>query len=232
MTNQPSIDPANVGDLTGAFKHIFSKMQQRMDGMLPAKIIAFDRTTNLATVQPLIKLLTTGGFVVGRAQLASIPVVQVGGGGFVMNCPFNPGDLGWIKSNDRDISLFLQSWQESQPNTLRTFSFSDGVFIPDVMKGWTIASADSASAVLQNLSGTVKIALSDNKVTITAPNIEMNGITTINGALSVVGDISSTTSITAPLVTGSTNVVFGTVSGTAHVHSGVTTGTSNTGAPV
>lgn len=204
-THKPSIDPADEGDLLGSLRHILGKELQNLDGMLPAKVIAYDRTKNRATVQPLIMLLTTSNTTVARATLASVPVYQLGGGGFILNFNLKPGDLGWIKANDRDISLFLQSYASSAPNTIRKHSFSDAVFYPDVMKGYTIAGEDAENAVLQNLDGSVKIALSAAGVKITAPSIEF---------------VSST------LTHNGKNI------GDTHAHSGVTAGTANTGVPV
>ena len=191
MTNYPDIDPSDVGNFSGILKYIFGKLQSQVDGMLPARIVAYDRAKNRATVQPLIKNLTTSGFVASRSQLASIPVMQFGGGGFVFNFPFKAGDLGWIKASDRDISVFLQSFEEAQPNTLRTYSFSDGVFIPDAMKGWTIAGEDTDNAVIQTLDGSVRISIGANGVKITSPLITFDGDTVMNGDLNVHGTITA-----------------------------------------
>lgn len=204
MTNKPSIDPADEGDLLGTLRHILKKEMQQHDGMLPARVVSYDRTRKRATVQPLVMMLTTSNSTVKRATLASIPVYQIGGGGFVLDFNINPGDLGWIKANDRDISLFLQSYAEAAPNTVRTHNFSDSVFFPDVMRGYTIAGDDSANAVLQSLDGSVKISLSTTWVKITAPSIEfVSDILTHNGV-----------NIGAP-----------------HTHGGVAPGAGNTGVP-
>lgn len=211
---KPSIDPADEGNLTGAFRHIFSKMMQNVDGMLPAKVIAYDRAQNRATVQPMIMLLTTSDKTVPRAQIASVPVYQIGGGDFLLSFNIKPGDLGWIKASDRDISLFLQSYSQSAPNTIRKHNFSDSIFFPDVMKGYTIAGEDTANAVLQNLNGSVRIALWPNKVKITAPTVEINSTAThIFGTLQVDGAVTA----------GSTIVATGEVTGngkalSAHIH--------------
>jgi len=196
MTNYPDIDPSDVGNFSGTLKYIFGKLQSQVDGMLPARIVAYDRAKNRATVQPLIKNLTTSGFVASRSQLASIPVMQFGGGGFVFNFPFKSGDLGWIKASDRDISVFLQSFEEAQPNTLRTYSFSDGVFIPDAMKGWTIAGEDTDNAVIQTLNGNVRISIGASGVKITSPLITLNGDTIIDGTLRVTGAVTAPNYIT------------------------------------
>ena len=239
MTNKPSIDPANEGDLLGALRHIIGKEIQNLDGMLPAKIVSFDRATNRATVQPLVMVLTTSDKTLSRATIASVPVYQIGGGGFILNFNLNPGDLGWIKASDRDISLFLQGYKEAGPNTLRKHSFSDAVFYPDVMTGYSIASEDAANAVLQNLDGTVRISMWPTKVKVTAPlvevvapSVEIDAATThMTGALNVDGAITSLSTIDGTTITGSTDVIAGTISGKTHVHGGVTPGTGTSGVP-
>ena len=202
--NVPSIDPANDGELVGALRHIINKELQNVNGMLPAKVISYDRQTNRATVQPMIMVVTTSDTTVKRAPIASVPVYQIGGGGFMLNFNLTPGDLGWIKASDRDISLFMRSFDHAAPNTLRKQSFSDGVFFPDIMTGYSIAGEDAQNAVLQNKDGSVKISLSQSGIKISAASIEFESNTlTHNG----------------------TNI------GDTHTHSGVEPGAGNTGAP-
>lgn len=188
MSNSnPSINPADEGTLAGGIQFVFSKLLQNVNGMLPAKVIAFDRNANRVQVQPLIAIVTTDDTTVSRAQLASIPVMVMGGGNFMLNFNLNPGDLGWILANDRDISGFLQSYAESAPNTVRKNSFADAVFIPDVMRDFTIAEEDAEACVLQSLDGTVKISLSVGKIKLTAATIELDGDVIIDNTLTVQG---------------------------------------------
>ena len=167
----PSRNPAEDDSMVGMMRLVLTKFLQNTDDMLPAQVMAYDRVSNLAQVQPLIAMVTTDNIVIQRAQVAAVPVVQLGGGGFVLSFPISTGDLGWIKANDRDISLFKQAFASSSPNTQRKHSFEDAVFIPDtMMQGVSIATEDSANAVLQNLAGTVKIALWDDLIKILAPS--------------------------------------------------------------
>src|SRR6516164_6319501 len=107
----PSRHPTNDDSLLGTLNVFFSKfLQNNIDDMLPAQVIKFDRPSNLAQIQPLIPMVTTKGIIIQRAQIMSAPVLQMGGGGFVLNFPIATGDLGFIKSNDRDISTFKQTW--------------------------------------------------------------------------------------------------------------------------
>ncbi len=166
--NPPSRNPTNDGTAVGAMDVILNKfLQNFIDDMRPAQVIAYDRTTNMAQVQPLIQTVTTGGTIVQPASIQSVPVLQLGGGGFVLNFPINPGDLGFIKANDVDISLFKQLWQMVIPNTARKHNFADSIFIPSIMTGFTIQTPDASNVVLQSLNGSVRISLGEGNACIT-----------------------------------------------------------------
>lgn len=199
MSNSnPSIDPSLERNLTGTLQFAFSKMMQTTEGMLPAQVVAYNRTENRAQVQPLITLVNTNGEQISRAQIASVPVLILGGGGYMLNFNLNPGDLGWILANDRDISGFLQTYAQSSPNTVRKNSFADAVFVPDIMRDYTIAGEDNDNAVLQSTDGTVKISLGTNKIKLSATVIELDGdvicdnTLTVNGELIINDGLSST----------------------------------------
>ena len=205
--NNPSLNPADQGSLAGTLKFVFGKMMQDIEGMIPAKIIKYDRATNRAQVQLLIMMLTTDGSKVSRSQVASVPVLLLGGGGYMVNFPLSPGDLGWLAANDRDISLFLQTYAESPPNTNRTFEFSDGLFIPDVMRGYTIDPLDADNAVLQNLDGSIKISFGATQITIKAPLVEIDGALAATGGITVTGGGASPVTITGDVnMTGTLGV--------------------------
>jgi len=241
MTNHapPSGNLADSDTLQGVLKFAFTKFLQKTDDMLPAQVLAYDRATNRASVQPLIRFVTTKNEVVSRSQIASVPVLQLGGGGFVLSFPIKAGDLGWIKANDRDISFFKKNYTNSSPNTQRKHSFEDAMFIPDsMMKQVVIDPEDAENVVLQNLAGTVRIALWADKVKITAPEIVLDTpLTTITGALisgtnpeygqtaEFNGTISTTQDVTAK---GGGSVA---VSLHNHTHGGVQTGGGDTGVP-
>ncbi|OYW80364.1 MAG: hypothetical protein B7Z19_03120 [Polynucleobacter sp. 32-46-5] len=156
--------------------------------MLPAQVISYAAATNLAQVQPLIVMVTTDNIQVKRGQIASVPVYQYGGGGFVAKNPITKGDLGWIKANDRDISLFKQSHLSAPPNTQRKHSFSDAMFFPDTMfQGFTFAGEDVDNFVIQNKAGTVKISWWQNLIKMVAPGVGINTTPNANAYFDVAG---------------------------------------------
>lgn len=193
----PDIDPANNDSLAGTISFAFQKLLQGVNGMLPAQVIKYDRTTNRVQVQLLIAVVTTSGTQISRPQIASLPVLMMGGGGFFLSFNLNPGDLGWVMANDRDISLFLQTYQETAPNTGRIKNFADGLFIPDIMKGYTIDGSDINSMVLSSTDGTTRIAIGAGTVTVTAANVKLAGATEVTGILT--GDAGANLSGTIAL---------------------------------
>lgn len=192
--NNPNIDPANNDTLAGTLRSVFAQLMRNVDGTLPARVLRYDRDTNRVQVEVLIAMITTSGQQVSRAQIANIPVINLGGGGFLINFPLKAGDLGFIMANDRDISLFLQSFSEAPPNTNRVKSFSDSIFIPSVLTDYTIDGADADNMVIQNLDGTVKISLGPDSVNISSTvGVTIDTpVTTVTGELIVQGLLRST----------------------------------------
>ena len=247
----PSGNPADKYSLQGVIRKVLDKfLQKRIDDMLPAVVIAYNASTNMACVQPLITVVTTDGQQVPRAQYAAIPVYQISAGGFIMRFPINAGDFGWIKANDRDISIFMQSGTQSPPNTQRKHSFKDAIFLPQtVWSNAAIAGGDTANLVIQNYAGTVKISLSETainveaptEINLTAPTVNINAsiainlttpITTMSGIFTATNEGSETTAgtINGSLVTTG-DVTANGISLDNHVHGGVMTGGSNTEGP-
>ncbi|MHC5543545.1 Gp138 family membrane-puncturing spike protein, partial [Singulisphaera rosea] len=151
-----------------------------------------------------------------RAQVASVPVFQYGGAGFVMSFPVATGDTGWIKANDRDISLFKQTMQANPPNTQRKHSFEDAMFFPDtLLDGVTIAAEDVGNAVFQNGDGTVRLALWPTLFKFTAPQVTVGDIEGYTPTPNAVLDVQSTTKAFIPprMTTGQRDAIPDPVEG-------------------
>lgn len=223
---QPSVglDPASDDSLAGAFGFVFRKLLQNVDGMLPCVVVAADEDRKFCTVRPQIMVKGTDGSLTTRAQLASVPIFHAGAGNFVLTFPVKAGDPGWIMASDRDISLYVQSATEAAPNTNRLHKFSDGLFVPDAARKFTLDPSNQDNVVLQSLDGSVFVALSattifmkaPTKVHMDTPLVEMTGDLTVTGT-----------------VRGQTDVLSGSgaISGKTHHHTNVTTGSGNSGGP-
>lgn len=180
--NNPALDPADNDTLVGSIRFAFQKLIQQTEGMLPAQVIRYDRAENRVEVQILISIVGTDGTIYPRPQIASIPVLVLGGGGFFISAPLETGNLGWILANDRDISNFLQQYAQVPPNTTRIKQFSDGLFIPDVMKDFTVTGGNAnKNLIISSVDGAVRIELVNTtllkQLQIWAPNgVTVNGV--------------------------------------------------------
>jgi len=199
MTANPSRDQANDDEMSGMFLEVLDKFLSKVDGMLPAIVVKYDAEKNRATVKPLVMRIDTSGELYERADLPSVPVFQIGGGGYMLRFNLKEGDLGWIKANDRDISLFLQSYDQAKPNTFRKHVFDDAVFFPDVMRNYSVT--DGEDCVLQSTDGSVRIALLENLVRITATDVEINGNLAVSGDVVAVGEVAANAASPATQVT-------------------------------
>lgn len=234
----PNARLQNYGSMAGMMREVLSTFLMSVDDMLPAKVISYDRQSNMAQVQPLIMLLKTDGTVQARSPIASIPVLQLGGGNFMLNFNINPGDLGFIKANDRDISIFMQSFEQSPPNTYRKHCFEDAIFIPAPMQNMTINSEDESNVVLSTLDGSQRVAIwedkikitSDNEVIIDAPLLRVTGDIAVGdesggGEATFQGEIRANGDIISDYDDRQISLTY-------HVHDGVVPGSGETGEPV
>lgn len=248
----PSQNPAEGYTAGSALAGMLSKFLQRIDDCLPARVISYDRVTNTAAVQPLVAMQTTEGTRVSRSVIASVPVFASGAGEFCINFPVKPGDIGWIKASDRDISLFKQRLSEAGPNTKRKHSFEDGVFFPDMVRNFTVDAEDKESnMVIQSRDGKIRVALWPDRVRVTADQtwleVRDNGTITATAPEKVVFDtplvefagiFKSGTRHSGQVseMDGGLNTtmdqVAGGVSTMHHTHTSVSPGSGQSGQPV
>lgn len=176
MPNSPLYKrPGDDESLASALRFIQRAIGMDMENSIPARVISYDRATNLAKVQPMI--MTTlldpkGGRTIlrPRDEYPDIPVLSLGAGGFHINFPLRQGDLGWLHANDRDITLYLQSLEQSAAGREGpSHSFSDGLFIPDVMRNYTINGEDEGAMVIQSTDGASRISIRETNIKITTP---------------------------------------------------------------
>lgn len=231
--------------LVAAIHSMLNNFEMDSDQLLPAQVISFDRTKNLATVKPLIMVVTVDDQHISRDSIAYVPVISLGGGGFHISFPLKQGDLGWIIASDRDLSLFQQNLSESTPNTGRIHDFADSWFIPDVFRKYTINGADSAAMVIQSTDGTTRVSISEGVINITAPtsvtvttpqatfsqNVEIKGNLTVDQNATVTQQMTANGGFTSASGTNCTlpaNTTCGGINVSNHGHNGVQSGGSRT----
>lgn len=226
--NKPNSDQASDARLAGVLADYLQRwLRDEVDDLLPARVVSYDDVSNRAVVQPIVMVGTTGGGKVSRSPVANIPVYRFGGGDFFMRFPLKPGDLGWLKASDRDISLVMQGGGvEDWPNTKRLHSFSDAVFFPDTFKQWIIAAINADAAVWQSLNGTQCIALRPDEIEVTSGDTSL--LLTPASIVQTVGASTITTTAAGVAIVSPTLTHNGKNIGATHYH----VGSPNTAVPV
>jgi hypothetical protein len=177
----PSLDPADNDTLVGLLRLFETKLKQNFHCALPATVVAFDRDSQRAQVQPGINVTVTDGQQVNRAQIPSVPVVQMGGGDFLISFDLEKGNTGLLIVCDRDISLFLQSQETSKASTNRTHDLADSFFIPCVLWGYSLSSQDIGKMVIQSRDGNTKMSIGTEYIKIVTPLLAVEGNITASG---------------------------------------------------
>jgi hypothetical protein len=110
----------------------------------------------LGVVQPVLK---------DYPLIIDAPVIFLGGGGFSLTFPVEPGDECLVLFNDRDIDTWFAGSSSSPNPTGRLHSFSDAIVLvglrslPNV-----ILNPDTDGVAVRNRLGTTKIVVRDDEV--------------------------------------------------------------------
>lgn len=169
---------ANQDSLTGLMENLRARIMKDIQKTLPCRVVSVSSDRRFVKVKLQIVMIDVNGNPISRQEEIEIQTYTSGAGGLFISFPVKVGDTGWIDASDRDISVFLQNLQESEPPTSRMHSFNDGRFIPDIMKDYTISSEDNDYLVIGKADGSIKISIGDE-------------IRIVNGSAFVVVDGSS-----------------------------------------
>jgi hypothetical protein len=222
-----------TNDKEAALRAAFAGWQSGVFTALPAIIESFNAAkqtcTATCTVQAQVTDKAGAKSWVTLPKLVDVPVHFPSGGGYTMTFPVAQGDEALIVFSSRCIdNWWLAGGVRSQAD-LRMHDLSDGfAFVGIRSQVRLLAGGVKPSAQFRSDDGLTYVELAAGSVVnIKAPGgIDLNGVT-----IDAAGNLVSPTTITAPLVTGTTNVVFGGKSGIGHEHSGVQTGPNNSGPP-
>lgn len=247
QTNHVASDAASeVGRMNFIIRSALSGLRTAM----PVKVIAVTNTggvspIGLIDVQPLVSAVDGNGQTWEHGIIYNVPYMRIQGGSNGVILDPAVGDVGIATICDRDISTVKNTGKVSAPGSNRKNDMSDMVYL------MTIIGAAPTQYVQFNSSGIT--IHSPNKVTITAPNVEVIATTKAQiTAPNVQVDASSACTINAPSIvlngaisqTGGGAAAFSgsmtvtgdvTAAGTSvhtHKHGGVQTGGGQTGVPV
>lgn len=236
MPTQPANtqrDGANGQSQFDVLEFVFRQMAAKLRTATIVQVVAVYNTGGLAPVgtldvQPLVQQTDGLGKVTPLPVLYGLPYLRVQGGTDAVILDPKVGDLGIAIFADRDISAAAATKGQAPPGSGRRHSLSDGLYLGGILNGVPQQYVRFSSTGVELVSPT--------KITLTAPNIELDASTQLK---IVSPDIQEqgAVHITGAQTNDSTIAAQGdiTAEGTSvhnHKHGGVSTGTSQTSAPV
>lgn len=226
-----------VGDY-GALMFVIGQALARLNTATLVRVVSVTNNGGLSPVgfvdvQPLVNQLDGAGNAVPHAVLHQLPYFRLQGGTDAVILDPKVGDIGMAAFGSRDLSAVKASKQQANPGSWRTHDMADGLYFGGLLNGTPVQyvqfTADGINVV------------SPSKVTVQAPDIELNAETqcalnspviVLNGTVQQgAGSYGGTSTWQGDMETLGTLRNNGKDVGSTHTHSGVQSGSSNTGTP-
>ncbi|EIV5270879.1 Gp138 family membrane-puncturing spike protein [Klebsiella pneumoniae] len=195
-------------------------LNEQLRVAMPGIIQSFDPESVTAVVQPAIRYIERDNDGNQSTQdyplLVDVPVIFPRGGGCTLTFPVSAGDECLVIFADRCIDFWWQSGGIQEPVDGRMHDLSDAFCIVGPQsQAKKIGGISTTAAQLRTDDGSAIIELAaGGAVTITSPQITINGPLQVNGEITSTGD-----------------QLAGGISQIGHTHGGVEPGGGSTGAP-
>ncbi|ELZ1063216.1 MULTISPECIES: Gp138 family membrane-puncturing spike protein [Enterobacteriaceae] len=218
----PFIRPADEQDVA---QLVQDNAKAAVTNALPGVIRSFDPETVTCDVDIAITArMTKAGTMVEDFQYESVrhpiledlPVVFPRGGGVTLTFPVKEGDECLIVFSSRSIDFWWQNGGVQERADGRVLDLSDAFVIPGPQsQARKISGISTSAAQLRTDDGSAFVEVAaGGAITITSPQITLNGPVQVNGSITSTGDQTANG-----------------ISQVNHTHGGVQSGGSNTGKP-
>ncbi|CAB3715278.1 oxidoreductase [Achromobacter marplatensis] len=232
---------AQAGEGMGEYGALMFLISQSLARLSTATLVRVVSVTNdgglspvgFVDVQPLVNQLDGAGNAVPHAVLHQLPYFRLQGGTDAVILDPKVGDIGMAAFGSRDLSAVKASKQQANPGSWRTHDMADGLYFGGMLNGTPVQ-------YVQFTAGGINV-VSPSKVTVQAPNIELNAATqcalnspviVLNGTVQQgAGSFGGTSTWQGNMNTLGTLRNNGKDVGSTHTHPGVQSGPSNTGTP-
>jgi hypothetical protein len=139
-------------------------------------------------VKPMVHQVDGAGNPTEHAIIHNVPYFRLQGGTDAIILDPKVGDIGIAVFCSRDISAVQRTKAPAPPSSARKFDWADSLYVGGVLNAAPVQ-------YVQFEAGGITVN-SPTKITLTAPNIQINGTTAIVGATSVQGNVATTGTLT------------------------------------
>lgn len=196
--NQVTTGALKVQSTWGDYNNLLFVIRQALSKMQTAALVLVNACTNDGDVSPvgMVDIIPLVNQVDGSTPpnpmphgiIPNVPYLRVQGGTNAIIMDPQPGDIGIAVFASRDITVVKKSKAQGNPGSARQYDFSDGLYLGGVLNGTPLQ-------YIRFTDNGIEI-ISPQQVTITAPNIVLNGALAQSGGdvtmaqkLTVMGDV-------------------------------------------
>lgn len=176
-------------NLSELVNRLVKETMRRMRVSMPAEVIKYDAGRSMVQVKIVQPEIMPDGEIVDQSIISEVPVSFMQCGGAVLSFPINPGDTGLVVFADRDIGGWVSAGDTGAPETNRTHSITDGVFIPGIQPGGASVNADDVEI---SYAGSLINIRKDGLIELTG-NLKVNGFIEASGEVTAISDGASVT---------------------------------------
>lgn len=114
-------------DLDNLLEELRSEIFANLNCLQIGKIESYNKSEQSVEVQIMVKRRINETKIISYPVLVDCPLFVLQGGGAFIDMPIKTGDFCLIFFNDRDIDNWWTAGNETEPNTRRKHSLSDGI---------------------------------------------------------------------------------------------------------
>lgn len=170
QTSAGLLTPQDTWGLFNNISFVIRQWLNKVQTATPVKVVSCTNEGGLSPfgfvdVQPLVNQIDGQGNATPHATVFGLPYMRIQGGSNAIILDPKPGDIGVAVFASRDISKVKNTQGQSNPGSLRTFDYADGMYLGGILNGTPtqyIQFSDEGIAVV-----------SPNGATITAPNVSI-----------------------------------------------------------
>ena len=177
-------NPADAGSQFNAIRLLVRAMISRMATTTMVQIVACTNDGGLSPagtvdIMPLPNQIDGNGNAVPHGVIYGCPYMRVQGGANGIIIDPVVGDIGFAVFASRDLSSVIATKAQANPASRRQYDWADGLYVGGLL--------NAAPTQYVQFDATGITVYSPTNVTVVAPNITLEGPTTITGTLTVAG---------------------------------------------
>lgn len=176
----------SLPDFVTELKNIIKEKINNIHTAVPGEIVSIDESTGRASVLPKAQMRFSNGKTLDFPIITGVPLVmpQSGVAETSIAFPVSPGDQCLLVFSEQALDYWLGN---GSANSQLKYSLSGAIAIPGLMRSISDEVKEATA------SGSIIIKNKNTKITVTEASVAIRGDVSIDGNLSITGEITTAT---------------------------------------